>query len=156
MRHLGGHPDALAQRGVRMNRLADVDCVGAHLDGQRHLTDHVACMDAHHAATEDLAVAVGFGAVTKQKCGDTLIAAVGNGAARGRPRLQTLRTLVALVALDALDRRLGRQCLGLQNDVVERLGIHLLPNLHPIAVRALQLTFYGHPADYRATRQSPT
>ena len=123
MRHLGGHPDALAQRGVRMNRLA---------------------------------VAVGFGAVTKQKWGDTLIAAVGNGAARGRPRLQTLRTLVALVALDALDRRLGRHCLGLQNDVLERLGIHLLPNLHPIAVRALQLTSYGHPADYRATRQSPT
>ena len=135
MRHLGGHPDALAQRGVRVNRLADVHRVGA---------------------TEDLAVAMGFGAVTKQKWGDTLIAAVGNGAARGRPRLQTLRTLVALVALDALDRRLGRHCLGLQNDVLERLGIHLLPNLHPIAVRALQLTFYGHPADYRATRQSPT
>ena len=60
MRHLSGHADALAQNGVRVNRLADVHGVCAHLDGQRNLTDHVAGVGADHAAAQDLAVAVGF------------------------------------------------------------------------------------------------
>ena len=60
MRHLGGHTNALAQRGVRVNRLADVHRISAHLDGQRNLADHVARMRADHAAAQDLAVAVGF------------------------------------------------------------------------------------------------
>ena len=32
MRHFRRHPDAFAQRGVRMNRLADIDRVSTHLD----------------------------------------------------------------------------------------------------------------------------
>ncbi len=60
MRNLGCHPNALAQRGVRVDGLADVHRVGAHLDGQGDLTDHVAGMGADDAAAQDLAVAVGF------------------------------------------------------------------------------------------------
>ena len=58
MRHLRRHADALAQRGVRVNRLANVQGVSTHLDGQCNLADHVARMGADHAAAQDLAVAV--------------------------------------------------------------------------------------------------
>ena len=57
VRDLGRHADAFAQRGMRMDRLADVDLVGAHLDGQRDLADHVAGVRADDAAAQDLAVA---------------------------------------------------------------------------------------------------
>ena len=57
MRHFRRHADALAQRGMRVDGLADVDGVGAHLDGQRHFADHVAGVRADHAAAQDLAVA---------------------------------------------------------------------------------------------------
>ena len=48
---------------MRVNRLADVHRVRAHLDGQCNLPDHVAGMGADQAAAQDLAVAlaVGFG-----------------------------------------------------------------------------------------------
>ena len=59
MRHFCRHADAFAQRGVRVDGLADVHGVCAHLDGQRNLSDHVARVCADHAAAEDLAVAVG-------------------------------------------------------------------------------------------------
>ncbi len=36
-----------------MNRLADIDRVGAHLDRQGNFTDHVACMCADDTATDD-------------------------------------------------------------------------------------------------------
>lgn len=39
MRHLGRHAYALAQRGVRVNRLANVHHARAHLDGQRRWTN---------------------------------------------------------------------------------------------------------------------
>ena len=61
MRHLSRHADALAQRGMRMDGLADVHRVGAHLDGQRNLTNHVARVSADHAAAQNLAVAVRLG-----------------------------------------------------------------------------------------------
>ncbi len=61
MRHLRRHADALAQRGVRVDGLADVHRISAHLDGQGDLANHVARMRADHAAAQDLAVAVGFG-----------------------------------------------------------------------------------------------
>ena len=60
MRHHSGHADAFTQNGMRMNGLADVHCVSAHLDGKGNLADHVARVGAHHAATQDLAVVVGF------------------------------------------------------------------------------------------------
>ena len=60
MRHFGSHANRFPERGVRMNRLADIDRVGAHLDRQRHLADHVASVRADHAATQDLPVAMGL------------------------------------------------------------------------------------------------
>ena len=89
MRHLRRHADALAQRWVRMNRLADIDRVSADFDGQRDLANHVARMRADHATAQDLAVAMRLGAVVKQQLGEALVAAVGNGAARSRPGKQT-------------------------------------------------------------------
>ena len=44
-----------------MDGLANVHRVGAHLDGQCDLADHVARMRANHAAAQDLAMAVGLG-----------------------------------------------------------------------------------------------
>lgn len=57
MRHFRRHADALAQRRMRVDGLADVDSVRTHLDGQGDLADHVARMRADHAAAQDLAVA---------------------------------------------------------------------------------------------------
>jgi hypothetical protein len=51
--HFGRHADAFAQRRVRVDGLADVHLVGAHLDGQRHLADHVAGVRADDAAAQD-------------------------------------------------------------------------------------------------------
>ena len=81
MCHLSRHADAFAQRGMRVNRLADVYCICSHFNGQGNLANHVACMRADHAAAEDFAEAVGFGAVVKQQLGHAFITAVGNGAA---------------------------------------------------------------------------
>jgi hypothetical protein len=39
--------------GVRVDGLADVEFVGAHLDGQRHLADHVARMRADDATAHE-------------------------------------------------------------------------------------------------------
>ena len=96
MRHLRRHANALAQRRVRVDGLADVHRVGAHLDGQRDLADHVARVGAYHSPAQDLAVAVGFGAIVKQQLGDAFVAAIGNGTAGGRPGEQALLNLDAL------------------------------------------------------------
>ena len=50
MRHLRHHAKAFAQRGMRVDRFADVHRVGAHLGGQCDLADHVARTEAHDAA----------------------------------------------------------------------------------------------------------
>ena len=60
MRNLGRHADGFSKRRVRVDGLANVHRVGAHLDGQGHLADHVARMRADHAAAQDTAVAVGL------------------------------------------------------------------------------------------------
>ena len=59
--HFGGHAHALAQRGVRMDGLADVHRIGAHLDGEGDFTDHVTGMRADDAAAQDPAMAVRIG-----------------------------------------------------------------------------------------------
>jgi hypothetical protein len=59
----------------------DVHGVCAHLNRQRNLADHVARVRAHHATAQDLAVAVGFGAVVKQQFCHGIKASVGDGAA---------------------------------------------------------------------------
>jgi hypothetical protein len=61
VRHLCRHANAFAQRGVGVDGFADVHGVCAHFDGQRDLANHVARVRAHHAAAENLAVAVGLG-----------------------------------------------------------------------------------------------
>jgi hypothetical protein len=61
MRHFCRHADAFAQRGVGVDGFADVYGVCAHFDGQSDLANHVARVRAHHAAAQDLAVAVGLG-----------------------------------------------------------------------------------------------
>ena len=81
MRHLRRHANAFAQRRMRVNRLAYVDGIRAHLNRQRNLANHVACMRADHAAAKDLAVAMGFRAVIKQQLGNAFITAIGDGAA---------------------------------------------------------------------------
>ena len=60
MRNLRRHANGLAQRGVRVNRLANVDGICTHLNRQGHLANHVARVGADHAAAQDLAVAVRF------------------------------------------------------------------------------------------------
>jgi hypothetical protein len=77
MRHFRRHADALAQRRVRVNRLADIDRVGAHFNGQRNLADHVACVGADDAAAQNLAVAVRLRAVVKQQLGGDFGVGVG-------------------------------------------------------------------------------
>ena len=81
MRHLGRHANAFTQRRMRVNRLADIDRVCAHFNGQRNLANHVAGVRADHTAAEYLAVAVGLWAVIKKQLGDAFVAAVGNGEA---------------------------------------------------------------------------
>ena len=86
VRHLGRHADALAQRGVRVDGLADINRVSAHLNGQGDFADHVARVGADHAAAKDLALAMRRFGIVKQQLGDALVAAVGNGAAGGGKR----------------------------------------------------------------------
>ena len=81
MRHFRRHANALAQRRVRVNRLADVHRICARFNRQRDLADHVARMRANHATAQHLAVAVGLIAVVKQQLGDTFVSAIGDGAA---------------------------------------------------------------------------
>jgi hypothetical protein len=54
------HAEALTQRVTRVNRLADIHRIRAHLDDQCNLANHVARVGADHAATQDLAVALCF------------------------------------------------------------------------------------------------
>ena len=44
-----------------VNGLADIDRIRSHLDGQRHLANHVSRMGAHHATAQNFAVAVRTG-----------------------------------------------------------------------------------------------
>ena len=46
MRQFRGHANGFAQRRARVNRLTDVHRVRAHLDSQRDLANHVACVRA--------------------------------------------------------------------------------------------------------------
>ena len=61
MRHFRRHANAFAQRGVGVVGFTNVNRVSAHLDGQRNLPNHVACMGADDAAAQNLAVTVGLG-----------------------------------------------------------------------------------------------
>ena len=80
MRHFCRHANALAQSGMRVNRLADVDGISAHLYRQCNLANHVAGVRADDAAAQNLAVAMRRFAVVKQQLGETFVAAIGNRA----------------------------------------------------------------------------
>ncbi len=88
MRHFCRQADALPQRRMRVNRLADVHRVCAHLDGQRDLAQHVARVGTDDAAAQNFAVATAstavsqssFWAVIKQEFGEAFGAPVGRGA----------------------------------------------------------------------------
>lgn len=67
MRRFGGQPDALAQGWVRVNGLADVNLVGAHLDGQSDFANKIPGVRAHDPAAHNL---VRFG--VEQQLGKTL------------------------------------------------------------------------------------
>lgn len=67
VRHFRRHAQALAQRGVGVDGLADVHGIRAHLDGQRNLADHVASVGADPAAAQNLAMAVHFRRFIKQE-----------------------------------------------------------------------------------------
>ena len=60
MRDFSRHANALAQRRMRVDRLADVHRICAHLNRQCNFADHVAGMRADHAAAKNFAVTVGF------------------------------------------------------------------------------------------------
>ena len=60
MRNLRRHADGFTKRRMRVNRLADVHGICAHLNRKRNLTNHVACVGADHATAQDFAVAVRF------------------------------------------------------------------------------------------------
>ncbi len=81
---------------MRVDGLADVHCVGTHLDGQRDLANHVACVRADHAAAQDLAVTMRLWRVVEQQLGDAFVAPVGNGTAGGGPGEQAFLDLDAL------------------------------------------------------------
>ena len=57
MRHLRRHADRFPKCRMRVNCLADVHCIRAHLNRQRDLADHVTCVGADHATAQDFAVA---------------------------------------------------------------------------------------------------
>jgi hypothetical protein len=96
MCHFRRHANALAQRRVRVNGLANIDGICAHLDRQRDFTDHVAGVGADHAAAQNLAIAMRLFAVVKQQLGDAFVAAIGNGAAGCRSGELTFLDLDAL------------------------------------------------------------
>jgi hypothetical protein len=60
MRNLRRHTNTLTQRRVRVNGLTDVHRIGAHLNGQCDLANHVARMRTNDSAAQNLAVAVGI------------------------------------------------------------------------------------------------
>src|SRR5258708_25296255 len=66
---------------MRMDRLADVGGIAAHVDRQRELADEISRAGADDAAAED-AMVVGV----EDELGETLVARVGNRASRGSPR----------------------------------------------------------------------
>ncbi len=80
MRHFRRHADAFAQRRVRVDGLADIDGVGAHLDGQADFADHVAGARADDGAADD---AMGFR--VEDQLGEAVVGAVGDGATGGCP-----------------------------------------------------------------------
>ena len=81
MRHFSRHADTFTTRRMRVNRLANIHSVSTHLNRQSHFANHVACVGADHAATQDLAMAMRFIRIIEQELGHAFVSAIGDGAA---------------------------------------------------------------------------
>ena len=64
-----------------MDGVADVAGLAAHLDGEADLADQVAGVGADDAAADDAVCRF-----VEEQLGEAFVAAVGDGAAGGRPR----------------------------------------------------------------------
>ena len=80
------------ERRMRMDRLADVDRIAAHLDREAHFADQVAGVRADDAAAD-----AAMRRFVEQQLGEAFVAAVGDRAARRRPREHRLAVLDALL-----------------------------------------------------------
>src|SRR5438128_211723 len=83
-----GQPHRLGEGGMRVDGLADVDRVGAHLDGQGRLGDEVAGVGADDPGADD---AVGF--LVEEELGHSLVPAERQRPTRGGPRERALAVL---------------------------------------------------------------
>src|SRR3954447_12682082 len=92
LEHLGCHADGFAERRMRMNGLADVRRLAAHLDRKADFADQVACMRADDAAADDT-----MARRIEQQLGEPFVATVCDGPAGGRPREDRLAELDAFV-----------------------------------------------------------
>src|SRR5438093_3063344 len=77
---LGRHADRFAERRMRVDGLADVSRLAAHLDREADLADQVAGVGADDAAADDA-----VGGFVEQQLGEALVAAVGDRSTRRRP-----------------------------------------------------------------------
>src|SRR5688572_29946976 len=80
LEQLRGHADRFAGGGMRVDGLADVGGVGAHLDRERELADQVA-----RAGADDRAAHQAVRLRVEQQLGETLVAAIGDGTPRSGP-----------------------------------------------------------------------
>jgi len=80
------NPSDSPERRMRMNRLADIDGVGAHLDRQCEFADQVAGVRADDTAADDP-----VGVAVEEQFGEPFVPSVRDGAPRCAPREQTLR-----------------------------------------------------------------
>ena len=71
-KHLGGHADGLTEGWMRVDRLADIGRLAAHLDCQADLADQVACVRADDA-TADHAVR----SLVEDQFRESFVAAIG-------------------------------------------------------------------------------
>ena len=80
--HFHRHADGLSKRRVRVDGLADIDRICAHLNRQRDLANHVAGVGPTMPLLRILPWPC-FRRIIKQQFGDTFVAAADNGAAGG-------------------------------------------------------------------------
>jgi len=75
-----------------MDGLADIDGIAAHFNGQRQFADQIAGMRPDNAAADNA-----MSLLVKNQLGETLIAAIGNGASGSGPGKPAHAHLTALL-----------------------------------------------------------
>src|SRR6266404_1229636 len=81
LEYLGRHADGLSERRMRMNGLADIRGLAAHLDRKADFADQVACVRAYDPATDDA-----MARRIEQQLGEPFVATVCDGTTGSRPR----------------------------------------------------------------------